>query len=183
MVGDRVFLEVERFDRTAAGRRGQVSLATLDAEFVGVGSGWEPVVSGLVQRGLVEPLVQREVRFLDMFGVWIANNDMHLGNLSFEMSGLTLGGLTPAYDMLPMAYAPVSGDVVERDFPPRLTRADRSTAQPAWHAAMRAWERMASDDRVSPGFSCPVAPQPAASGRARACDSPPARGGSGLTRA
>jgi hypothetical protein len=41
--GGRTFLEVERFDGVGlSGRRGLVSMAALDAEFVGSFAGWIP---------------------------------------------------------------------------------------------------------------------------------------------
>jgi len=42
----------------------------------------------------------------------IANTDMHLGNLTFHVEGTFR--LAPAYDMLPMAYAPLPGGEVAK---------------------------------------------------------------------
>lgn len=62
----RVFLEVERFDRVGAlGRRGLLSLLSLDAEYVGSDlSSWSRASRGLVDEGLIEPADDKKVRCL-----------------------------------------------------------------------------------------------------------------------
>jgi len=150
--GERVFLEVERFDRVAGHRRGQASLVSLDGEFVGRLTGWAEVVGRLVELGLASAADLRETRFLAQVGRWIGNTDMHLGNLSFHLDGTRPAGLAPAYDMLPMAYAPVGGEVVERRFEPTLDETDGRLAREALQVAGQVWRRIAEDRRVSPAF-------------------------------
>jgi hypothetical protein len=153
--GDRVFLEVERFDRTDRGRRGVVSLRTLDAEFAGVGDTWPEKVQALARLGVVPAQVVPEARLLHAFGRLIGNTDMHAGNLSFFLADALLGerrvaiGLTPAYDMLPMAFAPVGGNLPD---PVLAMPAPLPELEPAFRLASETWARIAHDDRVSPGF-------------------------------
>lgn len=48
----------------------------------------------------------------------IANTDRHYGNISLLLDGDDWA-LAPAYDMLPMLYAPVGGELVARSFADR----------------------------------------------------------------
>lgn len=85
-VEGRLFLESKRFDRTGEyGRMSMISLASIDAEFVGLGSGWPHVVKSLAERGLVAAEHALDVELLWCFGRLINNTDMHLGNLSFAI--------------------------------------------------------------------------------------------------
>ncbi len=152
---DRVFLEVERFDRVGpARRRGLLSLAALDAEYVGSDlRSWSSSTAALVRLGLVGADAHRDTRWLERFGGLIANSDRHFGNLSFFARGARVTGLAPAYDMLPMAYRPVQGELVDRPLlPPLPGPADADVARGAWTAAVDLWARVAADDRVSAGF-------------------------------
>lgn len=152
--GDRVFLEVERFDRVGArGRRGLVSLRALDGEYVGDGHGWAEVAEALgAQHRIADSCVER-VAWLDRFGEWIGNTDRHLGNLSFLFQGGRLGELAPTYDMLPMGYAPRSGEVVDVTLAlPRLTASRAHTWVGAWRAALGFWEAVSRHPLVSPEF-------------------------------
>ena len=103
----RRFLEVERFDRIGAkGRAGLVSLAALDAEFVGTNGRWYAVTQALEEQKLVEPNSARQAALLWAFGTLIGNDDMHNGNLSFIAEVGQPYRMAPAYDMNPMAFAP-----------------------------------------------------------------------------
>lgn len=115
--GVRSYLEVERFDRTVAGGRvGMLSLAAVDAEFVGRGSGWTDVARELEADRLLEHGSANRLAELELFGELIGNSDRHLGNASVftppfqaaqvpEGKGSVRFRLTPAYDVLPMRYA------------------------------------------------------------------------------
>lgn len=105
------FLEAERFDRIGAlGRRALISLAALDAEFVGAGpGGWPSIVSRLAADGHIRPGAARQAALLWAFGTLIGNTDLHNGNLSFVTEHGRPYDLAPAYDMTPMAFAPRSG--------------------------------------------------------------------------
>jgi hypothetical protein len=105
------FLEVERFDRVGPlGRLGLISLAALDAEFVGAGGGsWPIIVRRLVAAGQIRPDAALGTNLLWAFGTLIGNSDMHSGNLSFISEPGRPCDIAPAYDMTPMAFAPRSG--------------------------------------------------------------------------
>jgi len=155
LADSRVFLEVERFDRVGVEHRvGQLSLEALDMEYVASDRrSWTASTEQLVAQGIVPADVLPRLRWLETFGRLIANTDMHFGNLSFQLDGLTVTDLTPAYDMLPMLYLPASGEVVPRDFtPPTLGPADADIAESVIDAAQRFWRRVAADMRVSDGF-------------------------------
>lgn len=151
--GGRVFLEIERFDRTReGGRRGVVSLMTLDAEFVGRLRGWSESVEALVTLRIVEQDALAATRWLELFGRLIGNSDMHGGNLSFFVDGTRVVGLTPTYDMLPARYASQAGNVP--DDPLELgTPSPRDTSwDPSSRAAAAFWQKLAEEPRVSRRF-------------------------------
>lgn len=105
------FLEIERFDRIGSlGRRALMSLASLNAEFVGIESGGWPVVTHrLATDGLIQPEAADAADLLWAFGTLIGNTDMHSGNLSFISEHGRPYDIAPAYDMTPMAFAPRTG--------------------------------------------------------------------------
>ena len=106
----RRFLRVERFDRVGPlGRRALLSLATLDAEFVGSATPlWPSSAARLAAAGVITREAAEGAALLHAFGTLIGNTDMHAGNLSFIGAGRPYG-LAPAYDMLPMGLAPAAG--------------------------------------------------------------------------
>ena len=157
-VHGRRFLESVRFDRVGAfGRVGVVSLAALDTEFVGVGSGWTRAAEALHRERLLGREDRDRVRFADLFGRLIGNTDRHPGNLSFhcrDPSAYRAGlRLAPIYDMLPMVFAPAGGRLPATTFDPDPPRAAELEA---WPAALRAatdfWQRTVADERVTPAF-------------------------------
>ena len=121
-VAGRVFLESVRFDRTCAwpeqparlGRIGMVSLQVYDAEYVGEMDNWAATAKRMEARGLLTRADARHLRFLEAFGQLIANTDRHYGNISLLLRQQNGGDwtLSPTYDMLPMLYAPVGGELV-----------------------------------------------------------------------
>jgi hypothetical protein len=151
----RTFLESERFDRHGDwGRSPLVGLGTLDGAFVGSGSSdWTVVASRLRGLKLLHEDEARCVALMWWFGRLIANADMHAGNLSFVPCAGALT-LAPAYDMLPMMYAPLAGgEVPERHYRPSWPQpAQRETWQAACDAALAFWQAAASDERISPSF-------------------------------
>ena len=152
--GERCFLEVERFDRAGLlGRRGLISLASLDAEFAGVMQGWGASTRALCRRGVVGPEAARRARWLELFGHLIGNSDMHHGNLSFFARGTRIHELAPAYDMTPMLYAPRDNHVVDPPLsPPPPDPSDADDWEEALDAARRFWADVASHPDVSPAF-------------------------------
>ena len=158
----RVFLESERFDRMstdhAIGRIGMVSLSVYDAEYVGQEENWAATASRMAARGLLSAKDAAHLTFLEAYGLLIANTDRHYGNISLLLQGTKNGGdwvLSPTYDMLPMRYAPVGGELVARDFATRLLQPTAATL-PEWPRAKalarKFWQAAAQDTRISTEF-------------------------------
>ena len=153
----RRFLEVPRFDRVGAGgRRGVVSLESLHTAAVGSGArrNWPTAALELQQEGLVDAEAVATVRRLHAFGELIGNTDMHFGNLSFWLEETLPFQVAPAYDMLPMLWAPgLQGEIAERTFSPAPPL---PAAQAQWRDAMECaavfWQRVAADARLSADF-------------------------------
>ena len=153
----RRFLEVPRFDRVGAGgRRGAVSLESLHAAAVaGVARrDWPTAVLELFHEGLVYAEAVSAVRRLHAFGELIGNTDMHFGNLTFWLGDTLPFQVAPAYDMLPMLWAPsLQGEIVVRTFapaPPLPAAREHWREAMAW--AVVFWERVAADSRLSAEF-------------------------------
>lgn len=148
----RTFLEVERFDRVGAhGRLPVCTLSSLNAALLGkAGATWPQLAEALRRQGWLGAADVRQVERLWWFGRLIANTDMHEGNLAFH-PGLRLA---PAYDMLPMRYAPQrGGEVPPRPFaPPPPLPQEKDAWRQAAAAAQRYWLRCADDARISAGF-------------------------------
>lgn len=155
--GGQRFLEVPRFDRVGQlGRVGVCSLRALDAEFVGdVSAPWPSLVSRLAADGHVHADAVAGSALLWAFGTLIGNTDMHAGNLSFVSSHGRPYRLAPAYDVLPMGFAPGSGGAVVDTLQPASLSAsvDGETWREALHLA-EMFFAMASDcDGFSSRFS------------------------------
>ena len=154
--GGRVFLESRRFDRTPQGRVGMVSLEVYDRQYIGQGTNWVDTAQRSDRAG-PERLTADDVltiTLLDAYGALIANTDRHHGNLSLLLQDHRWR-LAPAYDMLPMLYAPVAGEVVPRDFaaqPPRPTVHTLAVWPQARELALRFWQAAAADERIGAGF-------------------------------
>lgn len=167
----RVFLESERFDRMAShenrGRIGMVSLSVYDAQYVGQEDNWAATADRMAARGLLSARDATHLKFLEAYGVLIANTDRHYGNISLLLQGSSKGGdwvLSPTYDMLPMWYAPVGGELVPRDFatrPLKPTAATLAEWPRAKALACKFWQAVAGDARMSDGFGA-IAAQNAA---------------------
>ena len=154
--GDRMFLESERFDRMGThGRRGIVSLAAVTDHFVGRRDNWITASEDLRALGKASaPDAEAMVR-LATFGQLIGNTDMHFGNLSFYFSFGKQLSLAPAYDMLPMMYAPIGGDELpDREFEVPLPGGKNlSVWRPIADVAEIYWNDVARHELVSPEFS------------------------------
>lgn len=154
--GGRVFLQSRRFDRTAPGRVGMVSLEMYDAHYIGVGSRWAATAVEMGRAG-PERLSAADTQtlcLLDAFGALIANTDRHHGNVSLLLHQHRWQ-LAPAYDMLPMFYAPVAGEVVARDWASQLPRPNTETLAvwpQARGLALQFWQSVADDARISDEF-------------------------------
>ena len=157
--GGRTFLEVERFDRHGLlGRSGVTSWSSLNAALFGLtGVPWTEAARQVAERGWLSEHDTGNIALLWHFGQLIGNTDMHEGNQSFQpnarngRSGLQL---SPAYDMLPMLYAPARGvELPARSFEPKLPLpAERENWEKAARAATEFWQTAATDERISTGF-------------------------------
>jgi len=110
---NRVWLLSHRFDRTpSGGRLGCVSLEAVDAEFTGVyPRRWSIAARELASQKLLSREDVARIEWLEAFGWGIGNTDMHFGNLALGLRSITIDGVRPIYDMLPMACMPRHGEV------------------------------------------------------------------------
>lgn len=152
--GDRVFLESERFDRVGAhGRRGVATLLAVDTDLYGKLDRWARAAERLRANALLSPEDAARLALLDAFGDLVANTDRHFGNVTLFDAREGPFALAPAYDMLPMLFAPVDGQIVEREFVPEGVRADTLAVWPrARELALGYWARVAEDTRVTAAF-------------------------------
>ena len=156
--GAQRFLEVERFDRVGPlGRRGLISLAALDAEFVGAGpGGWPAIVPSLARAGHLRKEAETAAVLLWAFGTLIGNTDMHSGNLSFVTESGRPYDLAPAYDMSPMAFAPRSGGGLPDTVP--SARLDPRVPNAVWQQAADLARRYLARAETTAGLSSRFAP-------------------------
>ena len=149
----RRFLEVERFDRVGLyGRRALHSLSALEAEFVGDATlAWPVLAARLARSGVVTEQAVAGAETLYAFGTLIGNSDMHNGNISFVSEHGRPYSLAPAYDMLPMGFAPTRGGHLPGALPaPRL---HSSVSPDAWRRALALAEHFLERLSRSPDFS------------------------------
>lgn len=156
--GGRTFMETERFDRVGLkGRRSLCSLSSLDAELVGMGDPhWGQFADRLVEMRLLRKEAAGWCHRIWAFGKFIANSDMHAGNLSFTLEAPGKLALTPVYDMLPMRYAPLRGG----ELPPLEMAGEMPVPsigreqeyREAREAAIVFWDAVAADALISDAF-------------------------------
>ena len=154
--GGRRFPEIPRFDQIGpGGLRGVVSLDALALSLIGsLSRNWLDVTAKFHRRGLIDSESFATIQRLHAFGELIGNSDMHFGNLAFFLDDTLPFRVTPAYDMLPMLWAPGSqGELIERQFTPAppmpaMTEPWREAA--GW--AENFWYRVERDPRLSPEF-------------------------------
>ena len=154
LASGRVFLESERFDRTATGRIGMVSLDVYDAQYVGKLDNWAATANRMAERQLLTHEDAAMLRLLEAYGLLIANTDRHYGNISLLLKDDDWF-LSPTYDMLPMLYAPINGELVEREFASRPLHPTTATLTEwvrAKELAAVFWRVVALDGRISAGF-------------------------------
>ncbi len=150
----RTFLESERFDRIGRhGRRAMVSLQSASDHLLGLASApWPDHAAALATLGFMSPQNVESIRRLWWFGRLTANTDMHLGNLALFIED---GSFTPApaFDVLPMRYAPLAGGEVPPTpewTPPLPLPPDKQAWMDAYVPALAFWREAADDERVEP---------------------------------
>lgn len=150
------FLEVPRFDRVGQlGRVGVFSLRALDAEFVGdAAAPWPSLVARLAAGGQVEAGAVAGAALLWAFGTLIGNTDMHAGNLSFVSRHGRPYQLAPAYDVLPMGFAPRAGGALVDTLAPAalIATVDADTWRQALQLAENFFARLSDTAAFSPRF-------------------------------
>jgi hypothetical protein len=150
------FLISERFDRVGVlGRRALMSLSALNSEFVANGSQtWPEITKALLADGRVTNDSVPQVQTLWAFGALIGNTDMHLGNLAFWSEDDLPYDLAPAYDMLPMAFAPTrAGDLPLELKPVNLVPSVPPDIWQFAHTMATDYvSRLRTDDRISEAF-------------------------------
>ena len=153
----RRFLEIPRFDRVGVGgRRGVVSLEALHGAAVATVArrDWPTAALELRQEGLIDDGAVATIRRLHAFGELIGNSDMHFGNLAFWLDDTLPFRVAPAYDMLPMLWAPgLQGEIAERTLspaPPLPAAREQWLEALAWASVF--WARVAADPRLSATF-------------------------------
>ncbi|MEO8021321.1 type II toxin-antitoxin system HipA family toxin YjjJ [Polaromonas sp.] len=154
VAGQRTFLESERFDRTAKGRIGMVSLQVYDAEYIGKIDNWAATANRMAETRLLTAADAAHLRLLEAYGLLIANTDRHYGNISLLLENDDWR-LSPTYDMLPMLYAPVNGELVERAFTDRPLYPISATLTEwprARELASDFWHTASTDKRISSSF-------------------------------
>jgi hypothetical protein len=140
-------LIVNRFDRIGVnGRRAVMTLAAASGR---VATSWTDASEELQRDGLLSGSDNQRIALLDAFGALIANTDRHLYNvLLFPVeTGYTVA---PAFDQLPMAYAPpASGNLRHAAINPPNPRVNTLAAwEEAQELAEVFWQR-ASDYSLS----------------------------------
>jgi hypothetical protein len=153
--GDRVFLEVVRFDRVGEfGRLPIISLRAVDNEFYGSQDSWVQAAHRMENDKRLESQDASSLRWLSVFSSLIANNDQHFGNVSLVMlDGSKRFTLAPAYDVLPMMYRPVDSTVLPRNFaPPAAIPGAPSEWTSALDCACLFWENVKAETRISEEF-------------------------------
>lgn len=149
-----LFLEVVRFDRVGErGRRSLVSLEAVQAEFTGSPSRWPQALAALLRQKRITPEDADRGTLQWAFGRLIANGDMHAGNLAFFLTVPKLT-LTPAYDMLPMSFAPNSAGYMREQAPD--LELESTIAREVWlralNMAQRYWQIIAGNQAWSEDF-------------------------------
>ena len=152
-VAGQVFLVSPRFDRIGLyGRSPVISLAAIDAEFVGVGSDWYQIGIALHQQGLIDADCLTQITQAQCFGHWIANTDMHLGNLSLIPTARGFE-LAPLYDMTPMYYAPMQDKLLADAWqPPTSALLQSNIGQATKALADEFWVRLSETANISEDF-------------------------------
>ena len=128
----------------------------MDAEFVGLGrGGWPGITAHLAAERHISRQAHETTCLLHAFGTLIGNSDMHPGNLSFLTDGDQPYELVPAYDMLPMAFAPRASGELPNSLPAPTLDSQVATVQ--WQTALvlsRAYlERLREENGFSERFA------------------------------
>jgi hypothetical protein len=109
------FLEVERFDRI--GERGRRAMLSLAAVHQNPADSWAHAAARLLEERRISAEDARTLKLYEAFARWIGNVDRHHYNVVlFPTEAPSFYELGPAFDQLPMLYAPTGdGQLPERE--------------------------------------------------------------------
>lgn len=146
---DLRFLEVVRFDRI--GERGRRAVMSLNSAYQKPELSWAEVAEQMVREHILHEANARALRLLEAFALFIANTDRHHYNILLFQKGPDRYALAPAFDQVPMGYAPTAaGQLRPFDFrKPRMSSRTLDVFDEALHIAVELWERGSEDERVT----------------------------------
>jgi len=146
---DLRFLEVVRFDRI--GERGRRTVMSLNSAYQKPELSWAEVAENMYREHMLSEADARALRLLDAFALSIANTDRHHYNILLFQKGPARYVLAPAFDQVPMGYAPTStGQLRPFDFAkPRMSSRTLDVFDEAVQMAAELWERGSEDERIS----------------------------------
>jgi len=154
---ERLYLEIERFDRIiigdTEGKRGMVSLESVIAQFVGYAGNWAEASESLYAEGIINTADASLLKLWLAYSRCIGNTDTHNGNVSLFIDGITPDKVTPAYDILPMAYMPNNAELPMpnvRIIKPDLI--DDITWEKGRELGLNFWNRVLEDKYISTDF-------------------------------
>ncbi|MDZ7769964.1 MAG: HipA domain-containing protein [Woeseiaceae bacterium] len=140
-------LVVDRFDRV--GERGRRRVITLAAPSGNVAGSWTDSAEQMHRRGELNDEGLHRIALLEAFGALIANTDRHHHNVSLFPTddGYVVA---PAYDQLPMAYAPpASGNLRMAAIRPPHAAVNTLQVWNEAHVLARKFWRRAADQQLS----------------------------------
>lgn len=153
------FLEVERFDRVH--ERGRIAVMTLAAVYPRATDNWAQAARQMQAESMLSVQDAVRLKLYEAFGRLIANTDRHHYNIALfpqhtgegEYTSISARRfvLAPAFDQLPMLYAPTSdGQLPHREFSRPAPRADTwDVWDEALSLASQFWERAGGDPMIS----------------------------------
>ncbi|MBI3535847.1 MAG: HipA domain-containing protein [Deltaproteobacteria bacterium] len=159
--GKMVFLVVERFDRTGPkGRCAVLTLAAIENLLFGARDSWSSSAERLERANHIDKNTERCIKLLDAFGVMIADSDRHFHNIAFFSQSTfdhkfqTLKfKLAPAFDKLPMLFAPISGQVIEKKFELPIPSSEMLDVwEEARDLAIQFWDKVSKEKTISEHF-------------------------------
>ncbi len=153
-VSNRRFLIAQRFDRVTLpkgyGRRGLVSLASVDTAYFGGMDNWASCAERLAQAGWLSSADAYTLALRYQFGRLIGNSDMHFGNCSLHFSNRLPFALAPNYDMLPMQFMPRGMELSDINFQPPTSGG--IGFEQARTLAQQFWRLVSESARISAEF-------------------------------
>lgn len=146
---DLRFLEVVRFDRI--GESGRRAVMSLNSAYQKPELSWAEVAEQMYRERMLSEADARALRLLDAFALCIANTDRHHYNILLFPQGSDRYALAPAFDQVPMGYAPTAaGQLRPFDFVmPRMSSRTLDVFDKAIEMATELWERGSQDERVT----------------------------------